>query len=146
MFRQLRDYRIANGDCSVPTEFFENAKLGKWVANQRFQYNNLNTGKGKQKLHPQRIIKLNSLGFCWGKKYPAPASWNNMFEALQEYQQRMGNCNVPCHPTKPTLLARWAAYQRTEYKRFAKGKDSLLTLDQIGKLETIGMNWNGPKL
>mmetsp|Transcript_32125 Transcript_32125/g.75538 ORF Transcript_32125/g.75538 Transcript_32125/m.75538 type:complete len:259 (+) Transcript_32125:1467-2243(+) len=145
MFRQLRHYRIVHGDCQVPQKYAASPKLGKWLHNQKTLYNNVKTGK-KRKIQPEKVAKLDSLGLHWGKKYPAPPSWDEMYESLKEYQQRMENCNVPFHPTTPTVLARWAAYQRTEYKRFSKGKDSLLTLDQIGQLETIGMNWKGPKL
>lgn len=31
-------------------------------------------------------------------------------------------------------LAKWIAFQCTEYKRLKKGKDSILTLEQFGKL------------
>ena len=146
MYQQLRGYRILNGDCKVPDKFAENRKLGKWVSFQKACYNNVKTRKGNPKIKPDKIIKLDSLGFNWGKKYPPPVSWDDMFEQLHTFQQRMGNCNVPFNSTNPTPLAKWAAYQRSEYKRWKKGHDSLLTLDQIGRLKDIGMNWKGPRL
>ena len=57
----------------------------------------------------------------------------------------MGNCNVPFNADHPTPLAKWTAYQRAEYKRWKKGRDTLLTLDQIGRLNDIGFNWKGPR-
>ena len=147
MFQQLRKYRIINGNCKVPQKYAENKKLGRWVNFQREMYNNTKgSGKGREKIKPEKIIKLDSLGFLWGKKFPPPASWEDMFEQLQTFQQRMGNCNVPFNSTNITPLTKWAAYQRTEYRRLKKGHDSLLTSDQIGRLTDIGMNWKGPRL
>jgi len=146
MFRQLREYRIIHGDCQVSRGFKNNPKLAIWVKNQRKGYKNLKSGKKDQKILPERIIKLDSLGFNWGQNFPPPPSWDEMFEQLHNYQQKMGNCNVPFNATNPNALAKWAAYQRAEYKRFQKGKDSLLTLDEIGQLKEIGMKWKGPKL
>ena len=139
MFQQLRDYRILNGDCKVPSKFPQNRSLGIWLGDQKQNF-------VKSKLKPERIIKLESLGICWGKKYPPLPSWNDMFEKLLNFLEKMGNCNIPFNSTNPTALAKWAAYQRMEYKRFKKGRDSLLTLDEIGKLKEIGFNWKGPKL
>lgn len=142
-FQQLRDYRIIHGDCMV--RFKENPQLGKWVKNQRQLYTNVKKGR-KPGISPERIIKLDSIGFNWGKKFPPPPSWNEMFNQLKIFQQKMGNCNVPFNRTHPNALAKWTAYQRAEYKRFRKGLDSLLSLDQIEKLQEIGFNWKGPKL
>jgi hypothetical protein len=146
MFQQLRDYRIINGHCKVPYRIAENPKLGYWINSQKRQYANTITHTKGLKLKPERIIKLESIGMFWGKKYPPPASWDGMFDNLQTYRDRMGDCNVPFNATNPTALAKWAAYQRMEYKRHKKGLDSLLTLDQIGKLNDLGINWKGPKL
>jgi len=144
MFRLLRDYRITNDHCKVSSS--ENPKLYNWVKNQKNSYNNAKTRKAGTHLKPERIIKLDSLGISWGQKYPTPASWDEMFNQLQKYQERMGNCNPPCNATNPTPLAKWVYYQRKEYKHFKRGRDSLITLDQIGTLQGIGLSWKGPKL
>lgn len=138
MFRQLREYKIMHGDCRVPRNFSANRKLAMWVKNNR----KLKVTNSK----PERIIKLDSIGFYWGIKFPPPVSWDEMFEQLNAYKERMGNCNVPHNFDCPTALAKWAAYQRSEYKRFKTGRDSLLTLDKIGKLKELGINWKGPRL
>jgi hypothetical protein len=145
MFRQLREYRTIHGDCRVPRSYKENPKRARWVDDQRTAYRNFKTGKGK-KIRPERKIKLDSLGFFWSKNNPHPPSWDEMFEKLHNYQQKMGNCDVPFNATNLNALARWTAYQRAKYKRFKNGKDSLLTLDQIRQLKEIGMKWKGPKL
>lgn len=146
MFLQLRDYRILHGDCRVSRKFKENPKLGIWVNNQRVAFRNVKTGKKGRSITADNIVKLDSIGFDWGKGYPPPQSWDEMFAQLQNYQQKMGNCNVPFNAKNPSPLAKWAAYQRAEYKRFKQGRHSLLTLDQIGKLKEIKFNWKGPRL
>jgi Helicase associated domain len=140
-FKELRQYRIVNGTCNLTKTALANQKLSKWILNQRFYYANTKNGKQGQKITQERIRKLDSIGFSWGKKYPDPVSWNEMFEALQKFQKAMGHCRITVHPNNPTPLASWVTAQRVEYKRYRKGRDSLLTLEQIGQLREIGFQW-----
>ena len=78
-FRELREYRIINGDCNVPRKH----KLGIWVKDMKAFYK----GKKGKKLSPERIALLESIGFSWGKDVGPPPSWDNMFEELQKYQK-----------------------------------------------------------
>lgn len=137
MFQQLREYRSIHGDCKVPFKYPSNPKLGFWVGMQR-QKNK------KKKLYRDRVDKLDSLEFYWGKDFPAPISWAERLEELQKYQKAMGD--VPVHPSYPTPLAKWVSQQRKEYKRAKKGAPSLLSLEQIDKLNSVGFNWKGPRL
>lgn len=146
MFLQLREYKVLHGDCKVPHRSKDYKKLGEWVNNQKKAYKNVKTGKKGKSINSGRIAKLESIAFDWGKAFPPPKSWDEMFAQLQNYQQKMGNCNIPFNATNPTPLAKWTAYQRAEYKRFKQGRDSLLTLDQIGQLKEIGFKWKGPKI
>jgi len=139
IYRQLREYRIIHGDCNVSPK--EHKELGKWVQQQRKYH----TQKGYS-LKPERVEKLERLGFSWGKKFPAPPSWHEMFEQLSKYWNRFHTCNLQLNPTNPTPLAKWAAHQRTEYKRLKKGHGSLLTDEHIEKLNGISFNWNGARL
>lgn len=59
LFGQLLEYHRKHGDCLVPQKG-ENKKLGKWVATQRLNYNKETKG-----IRPERVEKLNKLGFCW---------------------------------------------------------------------------------
>ncbi len=145
-YRQLREYKMFHGDCKVPQKFKENPRLGAWVKTQKFHYNNLKNGKSGMKIKPERIIALDRIGFHWGKKFPPQPTWDEMFENLQVWKEKMGTCNVPLNKSNPTALAKWCAYQRAEYKRHMRGRDSLLTLDQIGFMNNIGFKWKGPKL
>jgi hypothetical protein len=56
MFDRLVKYREVHGDCKVPYKY-EDAKLGKWVSNQRYSRASMNT---------HRLERLNSIGFFWG--------------------------------------------------------------------------------
>jgi len=145
-FRLLRDYRITNGHCKVAKN--ENTKLFHWIKHQKSNYKNAKTAKSgfqSTKLSNDKIAKLESIGFSWGRNYPLPISWDEMFEKLQNYQQRMGNCNVPYNANTPTPLAAWVACQRKEFKRFKIGKPTLITLDQVGMLKDVGLSWKSPK-
>ena len=146
MYRQLREYKIFHGDCKVPFKYPDNPKLGFWVGAQKKKFASMKAGRNGQKIKPERIVALDRLGLDWGKKFPSPPSWDEMYERVKEYSKSSGNCNVPLHASSPTPLAKWCTYQRAEYKRHRRGRDSLITLDQIRLLNEIGFNWKGPKL
>eukprot|EP00531_Pseudo-nitzschia_arenysensis_P008397 CAMPEP_0116133040 /NCGR_PEP_ID=MMETSP0329-20121206/9888_1 /TAXON_ID=697910 /ORGANISM="Pseudo-nitzschia arenysensis, Strain B593" /LENGTH=230 /DNA_ID=CAMNT_0003627633 /DNA_START=460 /DNA_END=1152 /DNA_ORIENTATION=+ len=145
-YRQLREYRIFHGDCKVPEKYKENPQLGLWVKNQRLSYRYLKNGKNGPKIKPERVVALDRIGFYWGRQFPSHPTWDEMFEKLQVWKQKMKTCNVPLHASNPTPLAKWCAFQRAEYKRHMRGRNSLLTLDQIEMLNEIGFKWKGPKL
>ena len=57
--------------------------LGIWVSRQRGQ---------KESLTPDRLKRLNDLGFSWD---PIAEHWEQGFAALQKFQKREGHCRVP---------------------------------------------------
>eukprot|EP00434_Breviolum_minutum_P036134 symbB.v1.2.032006.t1/scaffold3782.1/size50425/3 len=59
-FEELREYKAKHGDVLVPYTYktVGGYKLGVWVSLQRI-------GKGQGKLSPERIQKLEGLGFAW---------------------------------------------------------------------------------
>lgn len=139
---QLREYRIMHGTCHVPAS--TNKKLNKWIMNQKCCY--VNVKQGKTGITPKRIFLLEGLGIHWGKKFPPPRSWDDNFEDLVKYQKATGTCNVTMHKNNPTPLAKWVSAQRSEYKRFRMGQMSLLTVEQMEQLKSIGFKWSGPRL
>jgi Helicase associated domain len=142
-YLQLREYRMINGNCSVTKA--TNPRLQTWIHNQKCAYANVKSGKKGNKISPEKILKLEGIGFSWGKKHPKPPSWESQFEELQKYQKAMRTCNISIHPTNPSPLAKWVLIQRSEYKRFKKGTGSLLTLEQIGQLKEIGFKWKAAR-
>ena len=144
-FLELRAYRIINGDCKV-SEKGAQPKLGQWVTNQKRAYGNVKHNKKGVRITPERIIKLDSIGMFWGKAFPAPVSWDSRFAELEKFQKAMKHCNIPVCSKNPSELAKWVSVQRYEYKRFHNGRDSLLSLDQMAKLNEIGFSWKGPRV
>jgi len=141
MLRQLREYRILNGHCNVPRT---HPKLGKWVDNQRLHYKNFKLGSG-HKIKEERIPMLESIGMTWGKSFPSIPSWDEHLEEYKKYKSAM-RCDPPVNPDKPNSLAIWVSTQRNEYRRFKKGRDSLLTVELIGQLNDAAFTWKGPRL
>mmetsp|Transcript_30057 Transcript_30057/g.70136 ORF Transcript_30057/g.70136 Transcript_30057/m.70136 type:complete len:234 (-) Transcript_30057:688-1389(-) len=147
LFRQLREHRILHGRCTIEKGDNCDQKFSKWVKYQRFLYANVKFGRnGQPKISPERIMKLDSIDMFWGSKFPAPASWDDRFEALKKYKTAMGKePHVQKGLENPQPLAKWVSTQRTEYRRFKKQRDSLLTLEHIQRLNEIGFNWKGPR-
>merc|ERR1711862_545554 len=88
---------------------------------------------------PERIQKLESIGFHWRANYQQPksaasaAQWKERLNELVAYQQANGDCNVNSHTGGK--LGLWVARQRDTYR---KGK---MATDRIQQLESIGFDW-----
>ena len=144
-YKQLREYCISHkGDCRVPQK--DNPSLFLWVHNQRFKYANLKKGRDGPKISKEQIRLLEGLEFSWGKAFKAPWTWNDGFGELQKFQKGSGHCNVEVVATNPSPLAKWVSAQRVEYILFIQEIASLLKVDQIEKLKSIGFNFDGPRL
>ena len=143
-FRSLRAYTIEHGHPGISQK--ENPKLHKWIGNQKCKYSNTIFGKNGSKLTTKHIHKLESLGISWGKKFGPPKSWDEMYQELLDFKERMGNCRVPIHEANPSPLAKWVCFQRMEFKRYKYGRPHLIRPDQIDKLREIGFPWKGPTL
>jgi hypothetical protein len=59
-FKNLSRYKEMHGDTKVPIAYRELNNLGLWCANIKKQYH-------AQKMRPERVAMLESLGFDWGK-------------------------------------------------------------------------------
>jgi predicted chitinase len=70
-FSELADYRKIYGHCNVPTDYSENLKLSKWVANQRTKYR-LHLEGTKSSFKLSRIQELESMGFEWEVRVVPP--------------------------------------------------------------------------
>lgn len=64
-FQQLREYKISNGDCLIPTKYCKDLALGRWVSTQREQYRLWKEGDPKSKMNQERASKLEQVGFVW---------------------------------------------------------------------------------
>jgi hypothetical protein len=126
MFEVLTECKKTHGNCNAPSNWAENKQLASWVSVQRRSYKNRN-------LTEDHIKRLDDIGFMWN---PSESKWEEMFEALIEYKNNHGNCNVTQRWTENKQLASWVNNQRNRCK---KGQ---LDEDKIKRLEDIGFEWN----
>ena len=135
LFAKLQDFKTKYGHCRVSQSYkIDDCSLGWWVTTQRRAFHKNN----KRKLSPERIAKLEALGFEWGRQYgqrSARRSWDQSLAMLQDFRKQNGHCNIP-NPYKDDLqLGRWIMTQRGTY---SKGK---LPTDRISRLEALGFEW-----
>ena len=64
MFQQLTRFHQAKGHCRVPRKSNLD-RLERWVRTQREEMKKIAQGEHSSRLNPERIEKLNSLGFSW---------------------------------------------------------------------------------
>tara|TARA_B110000008_G_scaffold203693_1_gene202355 strand:+ start:178 stop:894 length:717 start_codon:yes stop_codon:yes gene_type:complete len=126
-FSELAIYRDANSHCLVPVTYKSASgfKLGSWIANQRTK---------KDQLTPDRIQRLNDLGFVWG---PHTAKWKQGFSELASYKNANNDFRVPRRYKTASgfKLGSWVNTQRAAYK---KGQ---LTPERIQRLDELGFVW-----
>jgi hypothetical protein len=97
--------------------------LGTWVSNQR---------KKKNGLTPDKLKRLNSIGFSWD---PLADDWEANFVALQRFRKREGHCRVAqLHKEGCFKLGVWVHAQRR--------KKNKLTPNQLKCLNSNGFVWN----
>ncbi len=125
MFDRLQAFKKAHGHCNPPNRFKEDPELGIWTANHRAKYT-------ANKLSPDRIQRLNSLGFEWT---PLDAKWKAMFAQLRVFKKAHGHCNVPQQSKETPELANWVRNQRKNYKTYR------LVPDRIQLLNSLGFDW-----
>lgn len=126
MFRALEAYKKEYGDCHVPANWKKNPQLGRWVAMQRYRHK---IGE----LQKYYVTRLDQVGFVWA---PADKVWCEMYERLQKYKRKHGDCDVPSsYPADPNL-ANWVANQRHRKKMGS------LSTDRVQKLNSVGFIWS----
>ncbi len=73
-------------------------------------------------------------------------SWDYSYELAKKYYEQYGNLKVPHSYVTPTgeKLGKWVQNQRQSYRRrnMENTRLTVLTDDQVAKLEKIGMMWN----
>jgi superfamily II DNA or RNA helicase len=131
-FGALQQYKQANGDCLVPKNFIDNAdfKLGSWVQNQR---------TNKAKLSPEKVKRLNDLGFVWDS---LEEKWEIGFHALARYKEENGDCLVPLRfiDDNNFRLGNWVSTQRR--KKDTLSPEKVKRLNELGVVwDTLGQQW-----
>ena len=122
-YAALKKFHKREGHCNVPRfSNYDGIRLGQWVSVQRTY---------KSRLTPDRIKRLNSLGFCWN---PQTEKWEQAFALLENFHKREGHCCVPrFHSVGGVNLGKWISFQRLK-----KGRLNKL---QIRRLNSLGFIW-----
>lgn len=86
--------------------------------------NNTRTQRNSGKLAPDRIAKLNALGFVWKSSRTVQvvgeginAAWKTRYDELRLYKTMHGDCKVPTEWPQNPQLAHWVVRQRQLKKR-----------------------------
>jgi superfamily II DNA or RNA helicase len=130
-FAALQKFKSREGHCRAPQKYIEEGiTLGRWVMTQR-EFRN------KGKLDPERIKRLDSIGFSWD---PLAEDWENGFSALQKFKSREGHCRAPFgFMEEGVTLGNWVMVQRAARNNRALGH---LSAERIKRLDSIGFSWD----
>lgn len=124
-----KEYYKEYGNLLVPIKYVTptGEKLGIWIVNNRKRY-------ADGILSLDRIKALNSIGMVWNIH---EKNWQDMYDALLEYQNTHGNLNVPSKYVTEIgePLGRWLINQRALYLK------GTLPEEHQEKLESIGIIW-----
>ena len=124
-FSNLEKFVEKNGHTRVKLIFItcENYNLGSWVGIQR---------RDKDKLSPERIARLDSLGFDWD---PINTQWEEGFSRLEKFFQTEGHARVTrgFETEDGYKLGDWVSKQRSNKNK--------LSPDRISKLNSLGFIW-----
>ena len=117
------------GNLQVPAKYKtkNDYPLGKWINNTRKR-------RSDGKLTEERIRQLDQLGMTWSV---FDAKWEQGYALAMSYAAEHGNLNVPVNYTteEGEKLGAWILNQRAAYTK------EMLSQDQIGRLEEIGIYW-----
>ena len=120
--QQTIKVQSTGGHCLVPNRHKEeNFNLGRWVGNQR---------SNKSTMHPERIQKLDELGFIWDVLAEA---WETGFSKLMAFKEREGHCKVPSiHKEDGFNLGQWVSTQKNNRTKKGMPAERLQRLREIG--------------
>jgi superfamily II DNA or RNA helicase len=123
-YGRLKVYKDREGHCRVPATHKENGfNLGSWAQYQR---------RAKENLSPERIQRLDELGFVWE---PFGDDWEQGFNYLKSFHKREGHCRVPQgYKESGFSLFIWVCSQRT--------KKAVLSTERIRRLDELGFVWD----
>jgi superfamily II DNA or RNA helicase len=124
-FEALVSFKKREGHTRVSGSHIESGiNLGTWAQNQRTQ---------KAALPPDRLKRLEAIGFCWDVKSEA---WEQHFLALIRFKKREGHTNVPQRHKEGALrLGTWI-----NNIRHREGDE--ITPERLKRLNVIGFPWD----
>ena len=107
----------------------------------RKTYKNIQNGmKAEYNLSPDRIKRLEEIGFQW-EVYDA--AFEKHCRELIAFKEEFGHCNVPIIYQDNFSLGHWCSSVRTHYYRFQNGMEAIhkFKKDWIELLEGLGFQW-----
>ena len=132
-YELAKEYRNKHDDLLVPQNYKTKSgeNLGTWISNARKAYK-------KGDLSSDQIEKLEAIDMVWDSSINLEEVWNKWYELAKEYRNEHDDLLVPYKYKTPSgeNLGWWINTTRIAYK---KGN---LSLDQIGRLNAIGMVWS----
>jgi hypothetical protein len=157
-FDTLMKFKEHHGHCMVPQQYADQQLLANWVVFQRQEMNSLKRDGSCTNLTPERIAKLDQVGFVWSV---FDLKWNKMYDKLKAFHGQTGHCRV-VPPNKQQQhnhhhhhhpqdhdpeLVRWVRKQREQYSLYQdptqrKSRKCKLLPEKIQKLEALGFEWN----
>ena len=131
-FGKLKDFKERFEHCNVETGWAEDPGLASWVSSQRSLHS-------RGALDPQRITRLNELGFIWDwQSVKSDQVWMQSYQALVKYVEANGDPHVPAR-YKIDKLGQWVWIQRQ--RRRGKHPSGPLSSEQISLLDKLGFRW-----
>ena len=123
-YAALAAYKKKHGHCRMQQKKSETKALGMWCSHIRDLYK-------KGKLPPEKIKRLEFLGFMWKVR---DTLWETKYKRLKKLLQRYTWEHIS---NKDKILNGWLSKQRIEYK------EGSLSEERIMLLNKVGMDW-GP--
>ena len=88
----------------------------------------------KHLLSPDKLDKLNRIGFYWSFNERVELNWQKMFFSCKNYVEANGNSNLPSKVDgKTNVLYNWVRKQKNAFEA------GNLTEDQASKLQNLGL-------
>ena len=138
-YRAAVQYREEHGNLLIPQRYVtEDGKcLGRWLATQRRIHNS-----GGSTLTGEQALRLEALGIVWDDL--RQFTWESCFAQAEAYYQAHGDLKVPQdYVTEDGCrLGQWLSNLRTRYRELRDEDKTGAMLEQIQRLESIGMEWN----
>ena len=140
-YEQLKKYKAKHGNCTVPTHYAENPRLGRWTHTQRHQRRQQAKGK-RTCMTNERIALLDEIGFHWEVRtaFQNPrATWQQRYDELRFFHLKHGHFRIS--PQDDPLLHTWAIEQRARLRNIAvkgQGSSRRMSPDRAEALARIG--------
>jgi hypothetical protein len=139
MFAAMQQYQDEYGHTRVSRGDADNKKLCAWRFTQQERYR-------QGRLSPDRIARLNSIGFEWevpgrnGRTRTElwQARWDDMHEKLAQFHRTHGHCRIGSQDSVNAVLGRWCSKQR------AAKKKGILCAERVGRLNALKFDWTPP--